>query len=91
MYSGPAMRSESREVGVRGMKPSVVTGNGLSREDELLFTSEFVKLCANGADVNVGAPVALPPSLPPTRPEGPRRRRGAQCPAQQPQVAALAL
>ena len=59
LYSGPATRSESCDVSVRGMNPSVVVGNGFERVDAPLLASVFVKLCANGCAVNKGVPAAF--------------------------------
>ena len=59
MYSGPAMRSESWEVGVRATKPSVVVGNIFGRSDWPLLESVLVNPCAKGAAVNRGAFEAL--------------------------------
>ena len=49
LYSGPATRSESCEVGVRGTKPSVVAGKGAWRLERLLLESELLKPCAKAA------------------------------------------
>ena len=60
LYSGPAILSESCDVGVRGTKPSVVVGNGFLNVDRLLLASALVKPCAKGGDVNSGAEEAFP-------------------------------
>src|SRR6266508_580453 len=59
-YSDVATRSESWEVGVRGMKPRVVAGNGCRNVENPLLASALVKPWANGAEVNNGAEDAFP-------------------------------
>ena len=59
LYSGPAIRSESWEDGVRGTKPSVVVGNSFWRSDWPLAASVLVNPYANGAAVKRGAFPAL--------------------------------
>src|SRR4051794_12072546 len=58
--SGPAVRSESCDVGVRGTYPSVVVGNGLEKVERLLLESALVNPWAKGTDVNSGAVDAFP-------------------------------